>query len=156
MHCGICESCHLKCYLLIANYTSQKTEQQRFFLFHYSDDIMGEMASQITSLAIVYSTVYSGGDQRKHQSSASLAFMLGIPQGPVNSPHKWPVTRKIFHLMTSSCQGDIRYGIGSIKFSHCCHIFVAVRPGWWYHYILLVSYTSRGSLVLFLYYCAVL
>ena len=54
------------------------------------------MASQITSLTIVYSAVYSGADQRKHQSSASLAFVWGIPRGPVNSPHKWPVTRKMF------------------------------------------------------------
>ena len=36
---------------------------------------MGVMASQITSLTIVYSTVYSGEDQRKHQSSTSLAFV---------------------------------------------------------------------------------
>ena len=57
---------------------------------------MGEIASQITSLDIVYSTVYSGTDQRKHQSSASLAFVWGIHRGPVNSPHKWPVTRKMF------------------------------------------------------------
>ena len=57
----------------------------------------GMMASQITSLTIVYSTVYSGADQRKHQSSASLAFVRGIHQGAVNSPHKWPVTRKMFH-----------------------------------------------------------
>ena len=57
---------------------------------------MGTMASQITSLTIVYSTVYSGADQRKHQSSASLAFVWGIRRGPVNSPHKWPVTRKMF------------------------------------------------------------
>ena len=61
------------------------------------------VTSQITSLTIVYSTVYSGADQRKHQSSASLAFVRGIHRGPVNSPHKWPVTRKIIHLMTSSC-----------------------------------------------------
>ena len=54
------------------------------------------MASQITSLTFVYSTVYSGADQRKHQSSASLAFVWGIHRGPVNSPHKWPVTRKMF------------------------------------------------------------
>ena len=58
--------------------------------------IMGTMASQITSLTIVYSTVYSGADQRKHQSSAALAFVRGIHRGPVNSPHKWPVTRKMF------------------------------------------------------------
>ena len=57
---------------------------------------MDEMASQITSLSIVYLSVYSGADQRKHESSASLAFMRGIHRGPVNSPHKWPVTRKMF------------------------------------------------------------
>ena len=57
---------------------------------------MGATASQITSLTIVYWTVYSGADQRKHQSSASLAFVRGIHRGPVNSPHKWPVTRKMF------------------------------------------------------------
>ena len=63
---------------------------------HYNDVIMGAMASQITSLAIVYSSIYSGADQRKHQSSASLAFVRRIHRGPVNSPHKWPVTRKMF------------------------------------------------------------
>ena len=57
---------------------------------------MGEIASQITSLTIVHSAVYSGSDQSKHQSSASLAFVRGIHRGPVNSPHKWPVTRKMF------------------------------------------------------------
>ena len=57
---------------------------------------MGTIASQITSLPSVYSTVYSGADQSKHQSSASLAFVWGIHRGPVNSPHKWPVTRKMF------------------------------------------------------------
>ena len=57
---------------------------------------MGPIASQITSLTIVYSTVYSDADQRKHQSSASLAFVRGIHRGPVNSPHKGPVTRKMF------------------------------------------------------------
>ena len=63
---------------------------------HFSDVIMGAMASQITSLTIVYSTVYSEAEQRKHQSSASLAFLRGIHRWPVNSPHKWPVTRKMF------------------------------------------------------------
>ena len=64
--------------------------------WHYSDVIMGAIASQITNLAKVYSTVYSDADQRKHQSSASLAFVQVIHRGPVNSPHKWPVARKIF------------------------------------------------------------
>ena len=62
---------------------------------HYNDVIMGVMASQIASLAIVYSCVYSDADQRKHQSSASLAFVRGIHRSPVNSPHKGPVTRKM-------------------------------------------------------------
>ena len=57
---------------------------------------MGAMVSQITSLNIVYSAVYSGADQRKHQSSTSLAFVRGIHRGPVNSRHKGPVTRKMF------------------------------------------------------------
>ena len=57
---------------------------------------MGGMASQITSLAIVYSAAYSGADQWKYQSSVSLAFATGIHREPVNSPHKWPVTRKLF------------------------------------------------------------
>ena len=63
---------------------------------HYSYVIMGTMACQITSLTLVYSTVYSGADQRKHQSSASLAFVWGIHRWPANSPHKGPVTRLMF------------------------------------------------------------
>ena len=63
---------------------------------HYHDVIMGAIASQINSLTIVYPIVYSDADQRKHQSSASLAFVRGIHRWPVNSPHKWPVTRKMF------------------------------------------------------------
>ena len=63
---------------------------------HYSDVIMGAMVSQIISLMTVYSTVYSGADQRKHQGSASLASVRGIHRWTVNSPHKGPVTRKMF------------------------------------------------------------
>ena len=63
---------------------------------HYDDVTMSAIASQITSLTIVYSTVYPGADQSKHQSFTSLAFVWGIHRGPVNSPHKWPVTRKMF------------------------------------------------------------
>ena len=64
--------------------------------YHYNDVIMGTMASQITSFTNVYSTVYSGAHQRKHQSSASLTFVRGIHRWPVNSPHKGPVTWKLF------------------------------------------------------------
>ena len=57
---------------------------------------MGAMASQITRLTIVYSTFYSGADQRKHKNSASRAFVRRIHRWPVNSPHKWPLTRRMF------------------------------------------------------------
>ena len=57
---------------------------------------MRAVASHITSLTIFYSTVYSGADQRKHWSSAWRAFVRGIHRWSVNSPHKWPVTRKMF------------------------------------------------------------
>ena len=76
--------------------------QNVLLLSHYSDVIMGSISSQIISLTIVYSSVYSGADQRKHQNSASLPFVRGIHQRPVNFPHEGPVTRKCFHLMTSS------------------------------------------------------
>ena len=59
---------------------------------------MSSMASQITSLTILYSIVYSGADQRKLQSSAPLALVWGIHRSPVNSPHKGPVTRKILQF----------------------------------------------------------
>ena len=64
--------------------------------YHCNDVIMGAIASQITSLTIVFSTVYLDTGQRKHQSSTSLAFERGIHRRPVNSQHKWPVTRKMF------------------------------------------------------------
>ena len=44
---------------------------------------MSAMAPQITGLMVLFSTVYSDADQRKYQSSASLAFVRGI--------HRWPV-----------------------------------------------------------------
>ena len=71
------------------------------YWIHYNDVIMSSMASQITGLTIGYSSVYSGAYERKHQRSASLAFVRGIHRSLVNSPHKGPVTRKCFHLMTS-------------------------------------------------------
>ena len=72
---------------------------------HYNHIIMNTMASHITSLTIIYSTGYSGADERKHQSSASLAFVRGIHRWP-----RWiPCTNDqwhgffFFHLMISSC-----------------------------------------------------
>ena len=71
-------------------------------LIHYSDVIMTTMAVQITSLPVVYSIVYSGADQRKHQSSASLAFVWGIHRDRWIPRTKCQLRGKCFHLMTSS------------------------------------------------------
>ena len=67
---------------------------------------MGTMASQITSLTSVKSTVYSDEDQRKHQSSALLAFVRDIHRGPVNSPHKRPVTQENVSISWRHHYGD--------------------------------------------------
>ena len=75
---------------------------------HYCDVIMGAMTSQITSLTIVYSIVYSGADKIKLQSSASLAFVWEIHRLPVNSPHKWPVTQKMFQFDVIMLVADTR------------------------------------------------
>ena len=73
-----------------------------WWAIYYNVVIMSAIASQITGVWIVYSTVCSGANQRKHQRSGSLAFVRGIYRWPIKSPHKGPVTRKCFHLMTSS------------------------------------------------------
>ena len=62
----------------------------------YNDVMMSVMASQITGVSIVWSSVGSGADQKKHQSSASLAFVRGIHGWSVNCPHKRPITREMF------------------------------------------------------------
>ena len=86
---------------------SHSSNSRLIQIVYYSDVIMSAMASQITSLTIVYSTTYSGKDQRKHKSSASLVFVRGIHRWPVNSPAQRPMTRKMFPLddviMLHSC-----------------------------------------------------
>ena len=79
-------------YSIIRLFEEQRTICHR----HYNDVIMSAMASRITSVSIVCSRVGSGGDSKKHKSSASLAFVRGIHRWPVKSPHKRPVTRKMF------------------------------------------------------------
>ena len=87
--------------------------------YHYNDVIMGTTASQITSLTIAYSSVYSDADQRKHQGFASLAFVRGIHRGPVNSPHKWPVIRKMFPFddVIMSCYVGLHYNVPRLYFT---------------------------------------
>ena len=74
--------------------------------YHYDDVIMTTMASQITSLTVVYSNVYSDADQRKHQSSASLAFVWGIHRDRWIPHTKGQLRGKCFRLMTSSCHNS--------------------------------------------------
>ena len=98
---------------------------------------MSTMASQITGHTIVYSTVYPGADQRKHQSSASLAFVKAIHGWPMKSPHKWPVARKMFPFddvimqkqSTKCCKTFVQYVIIDpykhyLSFSEICWYFV--------------------------------
>ena len=66
------------------------------FQMHYSGFIMSATASQITGVSIVCSTVCSGADQTKHQSSVLPALAKRTHRWTVDSPHKGPVTRKMF------------------------------------------------------------
>ena len=104
---------------------------------------MGTMATHISSLIIVYSSVYPGADQRKYQSSASLAFVWGNHRWPVNYPHKWPVTRKIFPfdfvIMTCLKLRGSHYASQWIKFYNILgkkmriifHLWIKLFQAWW-------------------------
>ena len=94
---------------------------------------MSTMASQITSLTVVYSTFYSGTDQRKHQSSTSLAFVRGIHQSLVNSPHKGPVTRKMFPL-----DDVIMMAVSGV------HQLLALFPSGWTERLKVVSHAGKS------------
>ena len=97
-------------------------------IYNYGDVIMGAIASQITSLTVVYTTVYSDADQRKYQSSASLTFVRGIHRGSVNSPHKWPVTRKMFPF-----DDVIMLNLSTVRFqTHISSIRFLPRKGIYY------------------------
>ena len=89
-----------------------------FVLLYYSDVIMGAMASQINSLTVAYSTVYSGADQRNIQSPASLTFVRDIYRLPVDSPHKGPVTREVLPF------DDVIMDDMTWKRSLCCWFFM--------------------------------
>ena len=96
---------------------------------HYRDLIMGKMVFQITSRTIVYSIVYSGADQRKRQSSASLVLVRGIRRWPVNSPHKGPVTREMFPFddVVMKCipaEWRGRFGSFMTMDTHLCNNFI--------------------------------
>ena len=71
-------------------------DQSTLYNVHYSDVIMSTMASQITSVSIVHSTVCSGADQRKYQGSTSLALCEGNSPVTGEFPTQRTVTRKFF------------------------------------------------------------
>ena len=64
--------------------------------WNHCNNVISAVASKITGVSIVCKTVSTGSDERKHQSSASMAFLRGIHRWPVKSPHKKPLTRKMF------------------------------------------------------------
>ena len=90
---------------------------------------MSAMASQINGISIVCSTVYLGADQRKYQSFASLSFVRGIHRWPVNSPHKWPVTRKMFPIDGVSMDSSWRF----VRNRNCYHDVIKWKhfPRYW-------------------------
>ena len=106
--------------------------------FYYSDDIMSMMASQITGVLIVCSTVCSSADQRKRQSSMSLAFVWGIHRCLMDSLHKGPVTRKMFPFH------DVIMHINGYGQTAATPLLTAVTP--------LLTHWSYCSLVLIHWY----
>ena len=90
-------------YVIVSSRNSLDSNKSQF-TNHYIDVIMTTMASQITSLTVVYSTVYSNANQRKHQSFASLAFVWGIHRDRWIPRTKGQLRGKCFHWMTSSCE----------------------------------------------------
>ena len=94
-------------------------------IYHNCDIIMGTMASQIISLAIVYTIIHSGTDQRKHQISTLLAFVWGIHRRLVNSLHKWPVTWKMFQFDDVSMMWFIFFFIYIFFIVSLCGLMIA-------------------------------
>ena len=130
---------------------------------HSNDIIMGAMASQITSLSIVYSTVYSRRTSKEHQSSASLAVVRGIHSWPVNSPHKGPVTRKVFPFDDVIIEWSDNFPNKTsmwLLVAFSCYEFI---PLVWHHTIKTIKifiYTSSLHVVIMAYghdqYCRVM
>ena len=88
---------------------------------------MGAMSSQITSIAIVYSTVYSGAD-KKHQSSVSLAFLRGIHGSPVNSPHNTPhEPQNTSYLLFTELWYDLSTVLYNTSYNACKHNTIEIN-----------------------------
>ena len=94
---------------------------------HCNDIIMSAMVSQITGVSMVCFALCSGAHQRKHQNSASLALVRGSRRWPVNSPHKRPVTRKMFPYDDVISISSVSQKTTSLQWNNClCTL-------WWRH-----------------------
>ena len=102
-------------YLIFTKYSSM----------HYNDLIISTMSSPFTSLTIHHSIVYSGADQRKHQSSASLAFVRGIHQR-----HQM----ETFSALLALCEGNslVTSEFPSQRASNAENVSI-----WWYHHVIM-------------------
>ena len=108
---------------------SEKTDNVKMRPDHHSDVMMGVMTSQITSLSIVYSTVYSGADQRKHQSSLSLQdipykmliILFGVISSLVATGFIWVIFIRPFEKRDVLCRGNVRPSV-------CPSVCPSVRP----------------------------
>ena len=108
---------------------------------HYNDAIMSAMASQITRITIVYSSVYSGEEQRKHQSSASLAIVRGNYRSPASSQHKGLVMRKMFPFDDVIIWLPTRWSCWHAEPSFCRRWFCECSPK--YILRLILSHSNR-------------
>ena len=91
--------------------TTQQSITKISLKLHYIDVIITTMGSQVTSLTVVYSTVYPDANQRKHQSSASLAYVWGIHRERWIPRTKGQLRGKCFHLMTLLCVSKIPFNL---------------------------------------------
>ena len=113
-------------------------------IVHYSDVIMSTMASQITRLTIVY----SGADQRKHQSSASQAFVRGTHRWRVNYHHKGPVTRKMFPVDDVIMYSDYHRHNSTFVYLTVA-MLTASRMSWRVRLAMVVGLKLQSSRILF-------
>ena len=117
---------HCRFYSHNSNTYNEACHDGRVFFAHHNNVIISAMASRITSLTIVFSSVYSGADQRIHQSSASLAFVREIHRWPVNYPHKGPVTRKMVQIDDAIMVLSVQLSFNDLRLWNLCymHYFV--------------------------------
>ena len=117
---------------------------------HYNDVIMSAMTSHITSLMIVCSTVYSDRDQRKHQSSALLAFVREIHLWSLNSPQKGPVTRRKFPF------DDVIMVTAAHTEPSTYHSYLCYCSSWWsfitcFYHLMLRTYQIYINTYIYIY-----